>query len=200
MLLPISKFCGNQYAGIRHMWAIECHNITGVLFDSIGQIIAIDRTAEWQEIEFERNTGFLLQEKKIVGRNTVIVQQKIYFEQDDILQSSLEALYQLNCSGCLNVVIEDNNGQFHYCGVSKTDNPLYWYHQDFRTSDGTANTNSIDSEIGTNLTESLSCATNNYAPFVSESPITISPTADLIYYAGGFAFITSPSTVLTLRS
>lgn len=199
MLLPISKACSNAYAGIKKMWAIECHNVTGVLFNSSGQLIAIDKTADWQEIEFERNTGFLLQEKKIVGRSSVIVSQKIYFEQSDIIQTSLNQLYELNKCGCLNIVIQDHSGLFHYCGVSKGENPLYWYHQDMRTSDGLANTQAQDDEIGSYLAESIECLTYNFAPFTSD-PTVLPSTNDIIYYAGGFAFVTSPNTVISLRS
>ena len=198
MLLPISRNNGNFYAGIKKMWAIECHNVTGVMFDNQGKIIGIDKTDDWSPIEFERNTGFLIQEKKIAGRNSVVTIQKIYFEQNDIVQESLEQLKKLNACGCLNVVIEDNNGSFHYCGISKTDDDSTWYHQDMRTSDGFANTHAQGDEIGSYLSESMQCVTYNYAPFTN-NPITLPPTADLIYYAGGFAFVTSPNTVMTLR-
>lgn len=198
MILPISRNCGNVYAGIKQMWVIQCHNITGILFDANGKIIAIDKTDDWRLIQFERNTGFLLQEKKVVGRHSVITIQKIYFEQNDIVQASLEQLRELNKCGCLNIVIEDNNGAFHYCGISKTEDEQLWHHQDMRTSDGVAKTNAVDDEIGSYVAESLQCITYNYAPF-TDNPTTIPPTYDLIYYGYGFAFVTSPNTVMTLK-
>jgi hypothetical protein len=166
------------------------------VFDNTGKIIGIDKTADWVAIDFERYTGFLIQEKRVVGRN-VIVNQKVYFEKDDITQDALEALKALNESGCLNVIVQDNNGLFHYCGISKGHSANTWHQQDMRTNEGKANSNAENDETGVVLAETIECLTYNYAPLTSH-PSVVPTSVNVIYHTGSFAFVTPNNSVFIL--
>lgn len=197
MLLPIHKSNENQYVGLRAMWVLACASVKNLLFDNNGKIIAVEKTEDWKEIEFELHTAFLLQEKKRIGSGTINL-QKIYFEQNGISSENLNALSILNDNGCLNIVAKDNSGNFHFCGISRGNNPGLWHQQDMRTGDGHANTNTVDSNIPLSIAESIQCLTYNYAPFC-DNPLTMPSSINIIYYAQGFSFVTTSGAVFNLN-
>jgi hypothetical protein len=196
MLLPITNLNENRYVGLRALWVLPCTSISHLGFNNDGKLVAVVRSDDWKEIEFELYTAFLIQEKKRVGNGSVIL-QKIYFEQFGISPESLQSLNKLNESGCVNVVAQDSNGMYHYCGISRGMDSTQWHQQDMRTGEGKVHTSTSDANTPSVVAATIECTTHNYAPFC-DNPLTMPTTANIIYFTQNFAFSTPNGSVFGL--
>lgn len=167
--------CPVTRAGIRTLWAIPCEYIIGLEFDSVrrvsGIIIDCPDGETWTQIDFEKNTANLTQEK-----TNDSVRQTVSFNESGLSNTVRNALQDLNSACCLHTVVLDNSGNYHYLGISAFDlggGEWDWSSDDMKTGDGSANTGADPSADDSEYTEQLTCLSAFYAPFCTAAPLTI---------------------------
>lgn len=175
VITPITKLnCPNAHAGLVAVWAVACKDVVDILFDDDNFIynVILDAGAEWKLIEFEKETGYLFQEKVVVKGYESIVKQSIYFEIHGLSSASRNALEDLNGNCCLNAIAKDKAGNYHYCGISRTEEG---YMQEWMmTGDGTSETGADPATDVAKYTESLICTCDFYA-MITLDPNTMAP-------------------------
>ena len=162
-------------AGIRTLWAIPCEYVIDIEFDSVRRVtkIIIDCPAgeTWTQIEFEKNTAFLNQEKS----NDSVTQTRS-FTEGGASNTVRNALQDLNAACCMHTVVLDNSGNYHYLGISATDlggGSWDWISDDFKTGDGSSNTGADPAADDAEYIEQLTGSSSFYAPFCIDAPLTI---------------------------
>jgi len=114
----------------------------------------------------------LFQEKLMVTGYESIVKQSIYFEVHGLSSASRNALEDLNGNCCLNAIAKDKAGNYHYVGISKTDEG---YMQEWMTTgDGSSETGANPATDLAKYTESLICTCDFYA-MITLDPNTMAP-------------------------
>lgn len=170
VITPIQKTtCPNSRAGLYRLWAVKCTDVVEVLIEN-GSVydVTLVGGAEWQQIQFDRGTGFLQQEKLIARGYETYVKQSLYFELAGLSNEKRNALEDLNGVCCMNVIAEDLAGNYHYIGISEDDFGDI-INDDLRTGDGTSETGADPKTDTAKYTENLVCFSSFYAP------ITINP-------------------------
>lgn len=163
-----TESCPSSRAGISVLWATPCSDVATLTFDANHQITAITLIASPTEgfvkIEFEKDTAFLEQTKSRIKTN-VNVTQTISFFEPGLSSTVRKALYDLNTCCCLHVIVRDNSGNYHYCGINFYPATDEWEDSDMRTGDGSANTGADPTADSAEFNETLTCTSNWYAPF-----------------------------------
>lgn len=158
--------CTGSRAGIAIMWATECANVTDLTFDVNRQVDAITLASAttWKKIEFEKDTAFL-QQDKTRNKSSINVSQQIQFFEPSLNNTVRNALEDLNGSCCMHVIVKDNAGLFHYCGISYNPTADTYDDNDMKTGEGSSNTGADPTADAAQYTENITCNSNFYAPF-----------------------------------
>lgn len=170
VITPIQKTtCPNSRAGLFRLWAIDCADVVDVLVENgnVYNVTLVDGAA-WKQIQFDKGTGYLQQEKLIARGYETYVKQSLYFELAGLSNEKRNALEDLNGVCCMNVIAEDVAGNFHYIGISEDDSGDIT-NDDLRTGEGSSETGADPNTDTARYTESLVCFSTFYAP------ITINP-------------------------
>lgn len=167
--------CPITRAGIRTLWAIPCEYIIGLEFDNArrvsGIVIDCPDGETWTQIDFEKDTAQLTQEKS----NDSVV-QTISFIEAGLRNTVRNALQDLNGACCLHVVVADNSGNYHYLGISAHDlggGDWDWTSDDMKTGEGASNTGADRAADNSEYLEQLTCISAFYAPFCTAAPLSI---------------------------
>lgn len=176
VITPISRVqCPSARAGLVAIWAVPCSVVVDVLINEEDQTVynvILDTGAEWERIEFEPGTSFLIQEKITVKGYTSVVKQSIYFEVHGLSSATRNALEDLNGVCCMNVIAEDEAGLYHYCGISNTEEGEV--NENLKTGEGTSETGANPETDVAKYTETLNCICDFYA-LISLSPVDFNP-------------------------
>jgi hypothetical protein len=156
------------------IWAVPCSEVIEVLFDDDNFVynVIVNPGVEWIRIEFEPGTAYLFQEKLTVKGYTQFVKQSIYFEVHGLSNETRNALEDLNNNCCLNVIAEDEDRNYHYCGISKTEEGEK--HERLKTGDGSSETGANAYTDVAKYTETLTCFCDFYA-MITLDPNTMTP-------------------------
>ena len=175
LLTPITLAnCPNARAGLVAIWAVPCSDVVDILIDGDRFVynVILNTGIDWTELEFEPGTAYLFQEKLIVKGYTSFVKQSISFEIHGLSSSVRNALEDLNKNCCLNVIAEDEAGQFHYCGISRTEEGEK--HERLKTGDGSSETGANPNSDVAKYTETLVCFCDFYA-MITLDPYKMTP-------------------------
>jgi len=170
VITPIQKTtCPNSRAGLYRLWAIDCADVVDVLVEdgNVYNVTLVDG-ANWKQIQFDKGTAYLQQEKLIAKGYETYVKQSLYFELAGLSNEKRNALEDLNGACCMNVIAEDVSGNFHYIGISENDSGDI-VNDELRTGEGSSETGADPNTDTARYTESLVCFSSFYAP------ITINP-------------------------
>ena len=107
----------------------------------------------WTPITFEPGTAYLMQEKIVVKGFESIVKQTVVFELYGLSSAIRNALDDLNGNCCLNLIALDEAGNYHYCGISKTEEG--YLHEWMMTGNGSSETGADPATDVAKYTESL---------------------------------------------
>lgn len=164
VITPINNvLCPSARAGLVAIWAVSCFEVIDVLIDENHSVynVILNDDIDWTRIEFEPNTAFLIQEKLTVKGYTDYVKQSIFFEIHGLSNTVRNALEDLNGNCCLNVIAEDLAGNYHYCGISETEEGED--HEHMKTGDGSSETGADPQTDVARYTETLNCICDFYA-------------------------------------
>lgn len=165
VVTPISKvLCPSARAGLVRIWAVSCYEVVDVLIDPVTRQVynvILDTGVQWRRLEFEPDTAYLMQEKLTAKGYTEYVKQTIYFEQHGLSLTMRNALEDLNGNCCLNVIAEDLAGNYHYCGISQTEEGED--HNFMQTGDGSSETGANPETDVAKYTETLVSVCDFYA-------------------------------------
>ena len=170
VITPIQKTtCPNSRAGLYRIWAVDCADVVDVLIEdgSVHNVTLVDGVG-WKQIQFDKGTAYLQQEKLIANGYETYVKQSLYFELAGLSNEKRNALEDLNGVCCMNVIAEDVAGNFHYIRISEDDFGDIT-NDDLRTGEGSSETGADPNTDTARYTESLVCFSTFYAP------ITINP-------------------------
>lgn len=175
-ITPIqSTLCPNARAGLVAIWAVPCIDVADILIDDEGMVynVILNAGAEWILIEFEPDSAYLFQEKLIVRGSSSYVKQSIYFEVWGLSTEGRNALEDLNGNCCMNIIAQDKAGNYHYCGISKTEEGEA-IHEWMMTGDGSSETGQNSQTDIARYTETLVSVCEFYAP-ITIDPNTMAP-------------------------
>lgn len=165
VITPINTvLCPSARAGLAAIWAVPCNEVIEIIIDPLLHMVSnviLNVGVEWQRIEFEPGTAYLMQEKLIAKGYTEYVKQTIYFEEYGLSPTMRNALEDLNGNCCMNVIAEDEAGNYHYCGISVRDESEL--NDNLRTADGTSETGADPQTDVAKYTETLACVCDFYA-------------------------------------
>lgn len=170
LITPILRTsCPKARAGIQVLWGILCEKVSDLTFNADREITAITIVVEtpavkWKRIEFEKNTAFLNQEKTR-NKSAISVRQQIQFIEPGLDNATRKALEDLNGNCCMHIIVRDNSGNYHYCGISYDYEESEWWSEDLKTGNGSSNTNTDPAADQAEYTETLECNALFYAPF-----------------------------------
>lgn len=174
-ITPIqSLLCPNARAGLVAIWAVPCMDVASILVDEDKFVynVVLQPGSEWSLIEFEPDSAYLFQEKIIVKGNAQYVKQSIYFEVWGLSTAGRNALENLNEQCCMNIIAQDKAGNYHYCGISKTEEGSV--HEWMKTGDGSSETGQDPVNDVARYTETLVCICDFYA-LITLDPNNMTP-------------------------
>lgn len=160
-----ADICDPTRAGIAVIWAAQCSEIDELTFDADRKLDSITMVgaATFKRIEFEKNTAFLNQAKTKL-KSAVNVAQTISFIEAGLSNEVRNALEDLNCNCCLFVIVKDNAGILHACGISYNPTADTYAFEDMRTGEGSANTGADPTADSAEFIETLVANVSFYAP------------------------------------
>ena len=165
VITPINLvLCPSARAGLVAIWAVPCSEVIDVLIDPDTRMVynvILNVGVEWTPIEFAPDTAYLIQEKLIASGYTEYVKQTIYFEEHGLSNATRNALEDLNGNCCMNVIAEDEAGNFHYCGISNREEGEV--NGNMKTADGSSETGADPRTDVAKYTETLACICDFYA-------------------------------------
>ena len=169
VITPIQKTtCPNSRAGLYRIWAVDCADVVDVLIEdgSVHNVTLVDGVG-WKQIQFDKGTAYLQQEKLIANGYETYVKQSLYFELAGLSNEKRNALEDLNGVCCGHFIVKDNSGNYHYAGITYNHITEEWQSEDMRTGEGSANTNTDPTADQAEYIETLVCNAGFYAPFWS---------------------------------
>lgn len=166
--------CPSARAGLVRIWAVSCKDVVDVLIDDDSMVynVVLDTGVEWQELEFEPDTAFLIQEKLVARGYTEYVRQQIYFEIHGLSAYVRNRLEDLNGECCLNIIAQDRAGNFHYLGISETEEGERF--EGLKTNDGSSETGANPATDVARYTETLECICDFYG-LITLNPADFNP-------------------------
>lgn len=152
-------------AGIAKMFVTECANVTDITFDADHQITAIvmDGVSVFHPIQFAKNTANFEQVKTVTENSSINVAQTINFTFRRLDNAVRKGLYELNQSCCIHAIVQDNEGEWWYFGISYFPETDSWISEDMSTSEGSANSGEDPSGDQVQMIESLAANSNFFA-------------------------------------
>lgn len=167
-----SSSCDATRAGIRVLWAIDCAYVEELNIDPDTRTvtgIALTAGQEFHRIEFEKDTAFLEQDK-VVNKSAVNYTQLVTVYEAGLNNEVRNALEDLNCVCCLHIVVEDNEGQRWYLGITYFPALETWQSEDMKTGEGSANTGADPAVDSAEYLETFLANTFNYALLTTINP------------------------------
>lgn len=191
LVTPIltSANCEPSRAGIRVLWAIDCSKVAALEIDPdtrrvTSASLAIGET--FKRIEFEKDTAFFNQ-AKTVNKSSVNYVQQITIYEAGLSNTVRNALEDLNCVCCLHIIVEDNNGQRWYFGISYFPTSETWQSEDMRTGEGSANSGADPTADSAEYLETFVGNAFNYALATDINPDTLLG-QPIVFAEGGIVF------------
>lgn len=181
--------CDVSRAGIRVLWAIDCSQVEGLTIDEdrIVTSVTLVSGAQFERVEFEKDTAFLNQQKTVNKSSVNYVQQVTIYEAG-LSNEVRNALEDLNCVCCLHIIVEDNSGNRWYLGISYFPVAETWNSEDMRTGEGSASTGADPVADSAEYLETFVANTFNYALLTTVDPDTIAGAPSMLGVGGiGFA-------------
>lgn len=177
----VNDVCQPSRAGIRVLWAIGCASVTALAIDPDTRTVvgmALADGAEFSRIEFEKDTASLVQEKT-VNKSSVNYVQLITIYEPGLSNEVRNALEDLNQCCCLHIIVEDNEGQRWYCGITYFPMLETWQTEDMKTGEGSALTGADPSTDSAEYLETFLANTFNYALLTTIDPDDVAPIGDV---------------------
>lgn len=180
--------CDVSRAGIRVLWAIDCSQVEGLTIDEdrIVTSVTLVSGAQFERVEFEKDTAFLNQQKTVNKSSVNYVQQVTIYEAG-LSNEVRNALEDLNCVCCLHIIVEDNSGNRWYLGISYFPVAETWNNEDMRTGEGSASTGADPIADSAEYLETFVANTFNYALLTTVDPDTLVGASGM-FAEGGIAF------------
>lgn len=164
--------CPKGRAGIAKSWITACTNVLDLIFSATTrEIIGITMNAapgagRFVLVEFEKKTASFEQAKTRL-KNGTNVTQTFTFIEPALNAATSSLLEDLNDCCCSHVIIKDNNGRFHYAGISYFKDSNTYQDEDMKTGDGSGNTGADPTGDSNEYNETMTADTIWYAPFWS---------------------------------
>lgn len=160
--------CGTQ-AGVGKIFAIPAESVTGLALNADGVITAITIDAgaaipNFVLIQGDLDTAFMTQEATVANGTNKNVVQTVSSQFSGMNAATRKAIEQLSKCCSIHVVVQDNNGELHYLGISTLASGYESRGLRFGTGSGNTGTNpagDLNAYIFT-LTGNM----RNFAPFV----------------------------------
>lgn len=163
--------CLTSRAGVAEAWIAKRSDIDALTIGADNSVSAITAvvaspTVGFSHIEFEEDTAFI---NKAKGRNknNVFVEVTFSFILPGFSQAIQNKLEGINGCCKLLAIVRDNDGVFHFLGISVdgTDQSITFH--DMRTGEGSANTGANRQSDNKEMVETLTYIGNWYPPTYS---------------------------------
>lgn len=172
-LIQNQSNCGTQ-AGVAKIFVIPGESVTALTFNADGVITAITIDAgaaipNFVLIEGDLDSSFMTQEATVSNRANKNVVQTVSSQFSGMDAAKRKAIELLSRCCNIHVVVQDNNGQLHYLGVSVLPDGTYVANGlAFSTGSGNTGTNPAGDLNAFIFT--LSGNARNFAPIVLGGP------------------------------